>query len=919
MLPSSRDSSGTENTEGCPPGLGSHISTSASGCSFRTAISSGRSGSGAGFSSRRASSTTCPAGPSEPDSVSSECNDPLRTNLNAYHGMVVFDALILAGHFAKVRHLSDCCRSDGKVELHRWETSRPEGEDSMVVVKRVLASRVNENRDKEACEHVVYQTRISRDAEDTLTEIGIYCYLARQADMPQYLLKMHTVFESGSDVWLVLEHADGGDLFGIVQANGGVEAKQLLRWMWELLQAVQYLHKRSIGHRDISIENVLLRQGAVRLMDFGQAVATHSMDGTPLRYFRAGGKPYYTPAECYIPSDPFVQISMSAEASEGDVVFVRTDNDFLCEVRLASSSVVGQQTMAEPWGYAAAPVDIYACGICLFIMATGMPPYCQAKLVDPHFAWLRNNGVAALLQAWGKPLHGETLALLEATLQQDPVARPTVEACLQEPCFASFRSEVVPTHTPSALASSKPAVEVAEPIAAYQAPALSASSTEWFAGALIGGAVGGEWSEAVCSTGLFGDYYVAAGAYRSDDYGHPCPPDARGTRSSGFATHMGDLYGSPQNPMGDRYCLPGDPYRNTFVELCTGEPLLSISKAEAGESALLPTLPSLERFIADSEMGQQPSEVSDVFMMEKTTLALPEGAVASDVGNRLLDFLAALEGTSVTKVNRSKFSIQVDIDIEIGVCSLKVRLLTLPGAGCAGSSAAAPQLVAEFQLCTGDSPVLHWAFSKASDYLDAPFYEQHPFPFMPNDVAPTAASQHRVGSVGDASKVSKVLRSESGIDHVQALRARGDTAVASVVPVLPPAQYKLPTGSRSSSKKAVGSAAHATPRGADGCSTYGDGSRPSSSSSAPLASIQPLSCKPTAPQGAKSAQMMQPQGAGTAASPGVKGLLQRRRCATSSLTPVLPEGPMSTHRRPLLGVVRRLLPTSEVKRLPVVR
>jgi len=832
MLPSSRDSSGTENTEGCPPGLGSHISTSASGCSFRTAISSGRSGSGAGFSSRRASSTTCPAGPSEPDSVSSECNDPLRTNLNAYHGMVVFDALILAGHFAKVRHLSDCCRSDGKVELHRWETSRPEGEDSMVVVKRVLASRVNENRDKEACEHVVYQTRISRDAEDTLTEIGIYCYLARQADMPQYLLKMHTVFESGSDVWLVLEHADGGDLFGIVQANGGVEAKQLLRWMWELLQAVQYLHKRSIGHRDISIENVLLRQGAVRLMDFGQAVATHSVDGMTLRYSRPIGKPYYRPAECYVPTEPMVRVAMPAAAAEGDVVFARTDNAFLCEVRLASSSPPGLQTSAVPWGYAAAPVDIYACAICLFIMATGMPPYRQAKLDDPHFVWVRNNGIAALLGAWRKPLQAETLTLLEAAMRPDPAVRSTAEACLQEPCFAPFRSESVPTHNAPVLRS---ALLSGEGVTAH--PAAAPSIAEQLAGAHVGGVVGGDWPESVRSTGLAGDFYTVGEAQRSACAGEPRPLAFAGAQVSSFASCTGDFYCSASDAPRS---VCGDFYASGLDGAHIGDGLLSCGAAGAAKLSTVPAGLPLERFCAGSGTRAQPPEVSSSSVLEKTKIHVSGGAAPTEIGN--LPTLVHKERSSA----------------EAGTVSL------------GSDSGKAPRLT-----------------------------------------------------------------SEGG--ERQATPIRADAAVARTIPVPPPLQSKASAGSRPGSGKAAASAAAAlalspqpqlristapaTPNGGSSSCSYGNCSRPGSASSAPAAPCPPLPRSPTAstpaPRRVDAAHVVQLHGAGwPPTSPGVKGLLQRRRRATSSsLTPVPPTGTAPSQHLLVSGVVRRPSSTSAVKRI----
>jgi len=39
-----------------------------------------------------------------------------------------------------------------------------------------------------------------------------------------------------------------------------------------LAQAIKYLHDRCVIHRDIKLENVLIRDGNIKLGDFGWAV-----------------------------------------------------------------------------------------------------------------------------------------------------------------------------------------------------------------------------------------------------------------------------------------------------------------------------------------------------------------------------------------------------------------------------------------------------------------------------------------------------------------------------------------------------------------------------------------------------------------------------------------------------------------------
>lgn len=382
--------------------------------------------------------------------------DPYKVNLNHFHSEAIFDSQISAGQFTMVKHMDKCCRGDGQVELHLWQRGTSNHKKLSVVVKRVNTARVNSTRDAEADEEVIHYQGVHRDMEDTLNEIGLYCMLFQNPDVPEYVLKMYAAFHATNDIWLVLEQADGGDLFGVVKSHrekgSTIPISQSMLWMWQLLQAVGYLHKYYIGHRDISVENVLLRGGDIRLMDFGQAVQTHSVTGELLRYCITVGKPYYRGPESKVPRDRQVRVKTPQDAQPGKLAFARSESgEYFCDVMLPATAVPGQGCLAKPVGYAAAPNDIFSCGVCLFIMATGMPPWEQASLRDHHFAWVNKQGIPKLLRAWKQNVPVPMEDLLSSMLKASPQARATVEACLAHPWLKSWSNNRVPVHFTEAL------------------------------------------------------------------------------------------------------------------------------------------------------------------------------------------------------------------------------------------------------------------------------------------------------------------------------------------------------------------------------------------------------------------------------------------------------------------------------------
>ncbi|KXZ54424.1 hypothetical protein GPECTOR_5g78 [Gonium pectorale] len=91
----------------------------------------------------------------------------------------------------------------------------------------------------------------------------------------QNIIHLFAAFQEGTDVVLVQEYAEGGDLYRLLHKNGGrlSERQAVEMVLHPFLLALHYLHTRGIMHRDIKPENVLFTEHRVlKLADFGLAI-----------------------------------------------------------------------------------------------------------------------------------------------------------------------------------------------------------------------------------------------------------------------------------------------------------------------------------------------------------------------------------------------------------------------------------------------------------------------------------------------------------------------------------------------------------------------------------------------------------------------------------------------------------------------
>lgn len=108
------------------------------------------------------------------------------------------------------------------------------------------------------------------------------------------IVKVEEIVFDTKLIFVVMEYCSHGELFNFIVQNGFLDDIIVKKFLYQLAEALVYLHDRHIAHRDIKPENILLDSELnVKLADFGlcHTINKKRLLSTPC------GSPFYAPPE----------------------------------------------------------------------------------------------------------------------------------------------------------------------------------------------------------------------------------------------------------------------------------------------------------------------------------------------------------------------------------------------------------------------------------------------------------------------------------------------------------------------------------------------------------------------------------------------------------------------------------------------
>ncbi|XP_007447048.1 PREDICTED: serine/threonine-protein kinase 17A [Lipotes vexillifer] len=117
--------------------------------------------------------------------------------------------------------------------------------------------------------------RKRRKGQDCRTEIIHEIAVLELAQDDPWVINLHAVYETPSEMILVLEYAAGGEIFDqcVADREEAFKEKDVQRLMRQILEGVRFLHVRDVVHLDLKPQNILLTSdsplGDIKIVDFG--------------------------------------------------------------------------------------------------------------------------------------------------------------------------------------------------------------------------------------------------------------------------------------------------------------------------------------------------------------------------------------------------------------------------------------------------------------------------------------------------------------------------------------------------------------------------------------------------------------------------------------------------------------------------
>ncbi|KAL6546495.1 CBL-interacting serine/threonine-protein kinase 12 [Orobanche minor] len=213
--------------------------------------------------------------------------------------------------------------------------------------------------------------------KEKILKVGLIAHIKREISILRRvrhpnIVQLFEVMATKSKIFFVMEYVRGGELFSKV-AKGRLKEEVARKYFQQLISAVAFCHARGVYHRDLKPENILLDDdGNLKVSDFGLSAISEQIKQDGLFHTFCGTPAYVAP-----------------------------------------------EVLARK-GYDAAKVDIWSCGVILFVLMAGYLPFHDQNVMAMYKKIYKGE---FRCPRWFSP---ELIRLLTRSLDTNPETRITI-------------------------------------------------------------------------------------------------------------------------------------------------------------------------------------------------------------------------------------------------------------------------------------------------------------------------------------------------------------------------------------------------------------------------------------------------------------------------------------------------------------
>lgn len=248
----------------------------------------------------------------------------------------------------------------------------------------VVRKCIEKETEKEFAAKIMRKRRKGQDCRmEILHEIAV---LELAKDNP-WVIKLHEVYETATEMILVLEYAAGGEIFNqcVAEREEAFKEKDVQRLMRQILKGVSFLHRHNVVHLDLKPQNILLTSdrplGDIKIVDFGLSRIVNN-------------------------------------------------NEELREIMGTPEYVAPEILSYEPISTA---TDMWSIGVLAYVMLTGTSPFLGD---DKQHTFLNISQLNISFTEDFEGVSERAVDFMKALLVREPEGRATAEDCLQHPWLA---------------------------------------------------------------------------------------------------------------------------------------------------------------------------------------------------------------------------------------------------------------------------------------------------------------------------------------------------------------------------------------------------------------------------------------------------------------------------------------------------